>query len=248
MSQYFDLMQRIEREQPFASSTVAAPAFPEVEGTLNGKATARWASDESLRLVQQIFLQPSEEPSRAVVFAGVEHGAGCSRISAAVAETLALNARKPVCLIEANFRRPGLASLFGAVNHHGLMEALIGDAPITAYAQPVASENLWLISAGNLTATSPSMITTEHLTARFKELRNVFEYVIVDAPPLHPYADAVVLGQLADGVVLVLEAESTRKDDASTVASTLRSAQVPILAAVLNKRTYPIPENIFKHL
>jgi Mrp family chromosome partitioning ATPase len=54
-----------------------------------------------------------------------------------------------------------------------------------------------------------------------------------------------VLGQLSDGVILVLEADSTRREAASAIAANLRSAKIPILAAVLNKRTFPIPENIY---
>ena len=60
--------------------------------------------------------------------------------------------------------------------------------------------------------------------------------------------DAVALGQLSDGLVLILEADSTRREAASVVADTLRSANVNILAAVLNKRSFPIPDAIYKRL
>ena len=62
------------------------------------------------------------------------------------------------------------------------------------------------------------------------------------------YADAIALGQVSDGLILVLEADSTRKKAAQMAAANLRSSNVPILGAVLNKRTFPIPEKIYKRL
>jgi Mrp family chromosome partitioning ATPase len=80
------------------------------------------------------------------------------------------------------------------------------------------------------------------------ELRREFDFVIVDAPPLTRCADAIALGQLSDGVVLVLEANSTRRETALAAAESLRSSGIQIIGAVLNKRTFPIPEKIYNRL
>jgi Mrp family chromosome partitioning ATPase len=65
---------------------------------------------------------------------------------------------------------------------------------------------------------------------------------------LTQYSDAVAVGQRSDGLVLILEAHSTRREAASAITDNLRSADIPILAAVLNKRTFPIPEQIYKRI
>jgi Mrp family chromosome partitioning ATPase len=83
---------------------------------------------------------------------------------------------------------------------------------------------------------------------RLAELRSTFDYVLIDAPPLNSYADAMVFGRLADGVVLVLEANATRREAALQVAESLRSAKISVLGAVLNKRTFPIPSALYKRL
>lgn len=75
------------------------------------------------------------------------------------------------------------------------------------------------------------------MRARFVELRAEFHFVIVDAPPLSRYADAIALGQLSDGMVLILEAGSTRQDAAITAVRSVRSSRVQVLGAVLNKET-----------
>ena len=86
------------------------------------------------------------------------------------------------------------------------------------------------------------------MRARVTDLRNEFAYILIDAPPLNRYADAIALGQLADGVVLILEANATRRESAVKVAAHLRSMHVKLLGAVLNKRTFPIPETLYNLL
>jgi Mrp family chromosome partitioning ATPase len=92
------------------------------------------------------------------------------------------------------------------------------------------------------------MVSGDGMKERISELRKEFEFVLIDAPPLNTYADGTALGQLADGVVLVLEANCTRREVASRAAENLRAAQIPILGAILNKRTYPIPEMLYRIL
>lgn len=248
MSKHFELIQETEKENPSSTLTAVDPTFFSQRESHRSNGLRRWAGDDALRLVQQIFLLQAQEPPRVVVLAGVDHGSGCSQICASVAETLAKNARRPVCLVEANFRSPGLPELFGTSNHRGLTDALLGDGPISVFAEPVAQENLRLISSGALASDSPSLLTSEHLRERLAELRKEFDFVIIDAPPLTQYSDAIAVGQLVDGLVLILEADATRREAAAVVAANLRSANIPILAAVLNKRTFPIPEKLYRRL
>ena len=83
---------------------------------------------------------------------------------------------------------------------------------------------------------------------RVNELRKEFDYVLIDAPPLNEYSDAIALGQISDGLVLVLEANATRRESALRIAETLRATQIRVLGAVLNKRTFPIPEGLYNRL
>jgi Mrp family chromosome partitioning ATPase len=233
VSKYFELMQEMERKQPSSFASTPASVHSAPDERTDYSSHNRLAYDEALQLVQQIFFLKTDDPPRVVVFASIDPGNGCSQICAAVAQTLAKESRRPVCLTEANFRSPGLPEVFGTTKHHGLADALRQSDPITSFMRPITS--------GDLTVDSPSSLNLEHFRERLDELRAEFEFVIIDAPPLAQYSDAVVLGQYCDGLVLILEADSTRRDKASTVAATLRSANVPLLAAVLNKTSLPIP-------
>jgi Mrp family chromosome partitioning ATPase len=86
------------------------------------------------------------------------------------------------------------------------------------------------------------------MRTRLKELRAENQYVIVDAGALDTGTEGIVLGSLSDGVVLVLKANSSRRDSARKSMKELHAANVPILGVVLNRRTFPIPEAIYKHL
>src|SRR5580692_893527 len=125
MSRNFDLMQELEREQAFHSNGPVETAFPIPIESPNRNAQRQLASDLTLRLVQQIFQQQTQEPPRMVVCAAIDHGNGCSQVAASVAETLARNAPGAVCLVDANFRSPAQSELYGTTNYHGLTEALL---------------------------------------------------------------------------------------------------------------------------
>lgn len=247
MSRNYELMREMERNQAFLSNRTTEPAF--VPGGSCSRAFARQsAGDLMAGLVQRVFLQPKQKPPRMVVFAAVDHGNGCSQIAVSVAGTLAASAPGAVCLVEANFRSPGLPKLLGTTNYHGLTDALLERGSIRSFIKPMGSGSLWLLSSGPLAADSPNLLISQPLRDRFAELRTEFDFVVVDAPPLSRYADAIALGKLSDGIVLILEAGSTRRDAALTAVESLRSSRIQVLGAVLNKRTFPIPERIYNKL
>jgi protein-tyrosine kinase len=278
MSKNFELMQRAGRlleielprpVEPVGSqpeSSIALPfaptLAPAITPTLAPPRTKKWmtrraaarmtadqiAHEESHRLVQQIFLMQTQEPPHLVVFAGIDPGNGCSTICARTAEALQEYSRGSICLVEANFRSPSLPQLYGTTNHYGLTDALLGEGPMRSFTKPVRKNTLYLMSCGSLAVDSHGLLNSDRLRSRFRDLRNEFDYTVVDAPPLARYSDAIALGRVADGFVLVLEANATRREAAVRVSEQLRASQIRILGAVLNKRTFPIPESLYRRL
>ncbi|MGC2333798.1 MAG: CpsD/CapB family tyrosine-protein kinase [Candidatus Acidiferrales bacterium] len=208
----------------------------------------RLAQEESFQLIQRVFFLQTQTPPCVVVFASVDHGNGCSRICTQAAEMLETNGRGPVCLVDANFRSPSLSRVFNTANHHGLADSLFSDEPIRSFAKPLHTDRLWLLSSGSLATDSHGLLSSGRLRARFEELRNEFAHVVVDAAPLTHYPDAIALARAADGFVLVLEANSTRREAALRISDNLRRAQVRVLGAVLNKREFPIPDALYRKL
>jgi capsular exopolysaccharide synthesis family protein len=248
MSRYYELMQQMAKQQPLLLSHTAQPAFPLPAEIRERRPVPQLGVDRMQGLVQKIFLQPERPARQVVAFAAVDSGNGCSQITTLTAQCLSHAAPGSVCLVDANFRSPGLPILLGTTNYHGLTNALSEDDGIRSFLKRVSDEPLFLLSTGALAPDSPSLLSSERMRTRMAELRNEFQYVLVDIPPLSRHAEALSVARMTDGVIMVLEAESTRREAARAAAANLRSAGVPILGAVLNKRTYPIPEAVYRRL
>ena len=81
-----------------------------------------------------------------------------------------------------------------------------------------------------------------------QQLCEQFDYVLVLCPPPSAYPEAQILGRLADGMVLVVEANSTPRNTAVQLKAELEEAGVRLLGTVLNNRTFPIPDVIYSGL
>jgi Mrp family chromosome partitioning ATPase len=204
--------------------------------------------EELIKLIQRAFLLSEPEGQRVVVFTGGQKGSGCSSILVGVGQILAAQTDRGVCLVDANVENPALHLCFGVENLNGLTSALAEDRPLSNYLQRLRGGNLWLLPCGSNISRLHATLTAEKFQLRLAELRREFAYVLVDAPPVDGRADAVILGRLADGVVLVLEANVTRREVARIAKETFEAAQVRLLGAVLNKRTFPVPAWIYNRL
>jgi Mrp family chromosome partitioning ATPase len=256
MSRNFELLQRIGREQTLYSSTSPAlepEPVPEQPVVFSGPIAsplviASGELEEFTKLVQRLFIMPGNDSPRSVVFAAPERGNGCSWVCARVAEVLASQVSGSVCLVDANLRRPGLHSKFMVENHDGLSDALMKPDPVRGFAHNLGRPNLWLVSCGSSSESAQNLLSTDRMRLRLSELRAEFDYVLLDVAALGDANDGVLLGCGADGVVLVLKANTSRRESARKAMQDLQTAKARVLGAVLNQRTFPIPESIYKKL
>lgn len=237
------LRQRTEQQQP----PVDSPGEEFVPGTpaLQIEGGAR---EEVMKLVQRLFLLPGAAAPRQVVFAGTEQGNGCSWIAAHTADILAAQVRGSVCVVDCDLSRPTLHEEFQVANHYGLADALQGSEPIRQFVQQLSRPNLWLLSCGSLNEESPKLLTLDRMRKRMFELRSEFDYVLLDVAPLSSSNHAVMLGSWCDGVTLVLKENTSNRKAAQKALRELQAVNAPVLGAVLNQRTFPIPESIYSRL
>jgi Mrp family chromosome partitioning ATPase len=204
--------------------------------------------EEVTKLVQRLFLMSGVESPRSVVFMGTESGNGCSWMCARVAEVLSSQVAGSVCLVDANLRRPALHHMFGVPNHHGLADALRQTQPIGFFARKLSRQNLSLVTCGSEAESSQSLIGSDRMRMRLAELRTEYDYVLIDTPAMDVANDGVVMGSDSDGVVVVLKANTSRRESARKLVHELQTARARVLGAVLNPRTFPIPESIYRKL
>ena len=246
MSRHFELLQQVEKDGELfvISDTRPAPTNGK-RGHLDLEALTR---EERIKLVQRVFLLPGADAPHVVVFSGVEAGDGSSWICAHVGETLASQVQGAVCVVDANLRTPSLHRYFGTEKLSGLTDAITQSQHVRDFARQLPGGHLWILTSGSQSSDPGAVLTSERFRSLLNELRAEFDFVVIDAPSVNLYADAILLGKLTDGVVLVVQANSTRRETARKAKESLESAKVKLLGAVLNKRTFPIPEALYRKI
>ena len=262
MSRNFELLQELGRAQSLLHEPVEEPVVvpsPLLAGTpspLPGASSLGspalqidgMAREEVVKLVQRLFLVSGAQLPRQVVFAGTERGNGCSWICAHVAEILASQVASSVCVVDCDVHAPTLHREFQVQNHYGLADALREGGSIRQYVQVLSRPNLCLLSCGAIDDKSPQTVSLERMHQRLTELRAEFDYVLLDAAPLNCSNLAMLLGSWCEGMVLVLKANSSNRNAARKLVQELQAAKTNVLGAVLNQRTFPIPESIYRKL
>jgi Mrp family chromosome partitioning ATPase len=246
MSRNFDLMKQLEIEVgTTGSSTPAAddaltmnvvPILSRHAGNVGG--------EEMLRFIQRVFLSANGSAPRQVVLCGVDDENGSSSVCARAGRTLAANSSRAVCLVDANVRSPRLSGLFG----------IEGTNPFSGPSAPLRDQcvkignNLWLAGPAILADNSRVLLPPDQLRERLAQLREMFEYMLIDAPGTSVCGDAQLLGLVADAAILVIEANTTRRLTARKAKESLDAAGVRLLGTVLHNRSFPIPAGLYKRL
>jgi len=244
MSTFVHLMpQSLEAD---TAETVTVKAQP--QEALSAKA-ADWDlhsfAEEQIRgLVRQVYLAGSK-PSRQVVFSAVDRETDVSELCHRVAEALSEEGSGTTCLLDANLQnrstaipengRLGISSdqkRFGRLRDSSLQ----------------LSSKLWYMPTEVFLGEPGNGLSAAWLRSRLAELRLEFDYVVIQAPAAAAANQAALLARLCDGMVLIIEANSTRRVSAQRVKEMLGAAQVHLLGTVLSERTFPIPQAIYKRV
>lgn len=242
MSRYFELLQRAGQQADLLSlDEIEAPVIRECQpnSRLRGK-----SHDGVQRLVNRLFLMPGTERPKVLVFAAAQSGDGATWLTARAAEIISDKIEGDVCAVDANFYSPALHELLGVDNKAGLSDAILENGPISNFAAQVQG-NLWCLPGGTRMRGGERMIQSERFGARIAEMRSRFECVLIDTPALTIDGQAASAARCSDGVVMVVRAESTRRDLVRSVARDLQSSNLRLLGAVLNDRLYPVPESVY---
>jgi Mrp family chromosome partitioning ATPase len=205
-------------------------------------------AEEESRLIETLFLANASQ-RKTVTFTAPERHAGCSWMVSRIAQALAERVEGGVCVVDANLHWPSLHTLFGIRNEPGLLQAAMQpEAPIHGFATRLAKGNLCVVPSGGPLADSNALLSSENMKVRVAELAREFDYVLIDTPAMKTCSDSSVIGRLTDGVVLIIGANSSKRDAAVNSRMMLEAANTPILGAVLNRRTFPIPDSIYQYL
>lgn len=169
------------------------------------------------------------------------HGEGATTTAAVFASILVRRRGGRVVVVEANLRTPSFETAFGVKPAPGLVDLIQGQATLAEVAQATAVPNLFAIAAGQVTGTPATIFDSPALPAFFAQLREQFDFAIVDLPPVNVYGDALIVGPRLDAAIIVIEADATRVPDVERARRTLERCGVRFVGSVLNRQRNYIP-------
>lgn len=193
-----------------------------------------------------ILLQGQKQPLRSIVVVSVGPSEGKSVTALNLSWLLAQTDGIKALIIDSDLRRPSLAVYLGIEAETGLSEVLAGKATLKSSIVRLRPAGLYLLSGGEPRSDVAELISGPRFNEILREARGMFDYVIIDAPPLGIFSDAAVLINLADGALLVVRANQTSYKDIDRVLDTLPRER--ILGTILNQSSDTlIDESYYKY-
>lgn len=198
------------------------------------------AASDSFRAVMTSLLFAVEEPGvQVIVVTSPGCGEGKTTVASNLGAAFASTGRR-VLLVDSDMRRPRLHTIFEMSLSPGLHEFAAEIpaggtmSPMDRFVRHSGIRNLFLMTAGDCADSESSLVHTLRFREKFAALRRHFEIILVDAPPLPWVPEARVMARLADGVVMVVRAGSTRLEDAVAAEKHIQQDGGVLIGTVLN--------------
>ncbi len=161
-------------------------------------------------------------------------GEGKSTTSANIAITLAY-ADMPTILIDADFRKPVIHTLFDIEQEPGITNYLASDIPINDIIKHTTTKNLDVITVGIIPPNPSELLNKTKVDTLIKELKRHYSYIIFDTAPILPVTDPAILGSKVDGAFIVVELGRTTIEAVSRAQSLLTNTKTNVYGVILNK-------------
>ena len=189
---------------------------------------------ESLRSIRTNirFRTGNKDPLFLLVTSAVPRE-GKSFTSSNLSAVMAMSGQK-VLLIDADLRRPSVHRLFELSDEYGMSDVLLGERSISSVVQHSHVPNLDIVVAGP-TPANPNELLGNSIMKNIRNIVGDYDVVIIDSPPVNAVSDPMVLSPLVDGVVLVVEANETKRPVVRQAITRLQNVNSNVLGGVVNK-------------
>jgi succinoglycan biosynthesis transport protein ExoP len=201
---------------------------------LSGNSLVAAQVAEAIDSVRAAIMHDSTKRARQVVLvtspATME---GSTTVAASLALSLARAGRRTL-LVDGDVRAPALHRLFGMAQDDGLCEVLRSEIDLADAIHPTSSEGLYLLTAGVCDMDAIYALATDQPQAIFEKLRDQFDFIVIDAPPVLGISDALSLGNYVDGAVLTVLRDHSEIRRIHQASEALRSMGVRLIGCVVN--------------
>ncbi len=181
-----------------------------------------------------IQLADLENKNKCFLITSSGPGEGKSTTAANIAITLAY-ADMPTILIDADFRKPVIHTLFDLEQEPGITNYLASDMPLNDVIKHTKTRNLDVITVGIIPPNPSELLNKSKVDALIKELKKHYSYIIFDTAPILPVTDPAILGSKVDGAFIVVELGKTTIEAVTRSESLLNNTKTNVYGVILNK-------------
>jgi capsular exopolysaccharide synthesis family protein len=241
MSKLFEAMEQVHRERsslrpaPTTQLRVVPPRSSGFEA-------------EMLTLYRALEGHLGELDQKVILFLGVKAGEGTSTVVSNLARVAAEQFDRKVVVLDTDTLNPAQHRLFRVDRSAGWDDVLKRTQQLEMAIYATADDRVSVVPVSAAGAGNIRVIDAPAIADLFGALRDRFDLVLVDCAPATVFPDSLAIGPKADGVVLVLAAESTRWPVVQNVCHQVEKAEGRVVGVVFNKRRYYIPGSIYARL
>ena len=169
---------------------------------------------------------------KTIVVTSSNPGEGKSTTAGNLALTLSEGEAR-VLLVDCDMRKPSVHKNFRVSNTYGLSDVLLQKQKVMDVAH-VYKKNLHIITAGKIPPNPAEMLSSRSMTLFLEEMKEHFDYIVLDTPPVQAVTDSQILSTKVDGTLFVVRAGVTKKDDIKNSISALKKINANIIGTVLH--------------
>jgi capsular exopolysaccharide synthesis family protein len=161
-----------------------------------------------------------------MVFTSSQQNEGKSTLALNTAITLCNDKKKRIAIVDCDFRKPSVHKFLGFSSDKGLSDYLAEKAEMKDIFIEGLVPRLTIIPAGEKPSNACELFATDRMTLFMSYLREQFDYVIIDTPPVLAFPDTEIISPLSDGVIFVINCKNTRKAVVKRAVETLSDSNV----------------------
>ncbi|AUG54551.1 protein tyrosine kinase [Thalassospira marina] len=193
------------------------------------------ATTESVRSLRtSLMLSNVDNPPRIVGITSTVPSEGKSTLAAWLAQVTS-NSGQRTLLVDCDLRRPTVHKTFGADNKHSLVELLADECTIDQAIKKDEETGLYLLPAKVTQANALDLLSSSHMQTTLMALREHFDFIVLDAPPILAVSDSKVIGLMADKMLYVVKWDSTPRGLVKAGLKETTEAGIDLAGAVLTQ-------------
>lgn len=189
---------------------------------------------ENFRAIRTaLYFSTAGQQSRVIQTTSPVPGDGKSTITANLAITIA-QSNKSVLLMDADFRRPTQHKLFGLGNHVGLASVVAGEMEPDDAIQQTEVPHLSVMACGPRPHNPSELLTSPHFAELIESLRDQYEFILIDTPPVLAVTDPGIVSARVDGVIMALRIRKNGRPNALRARKVLQELDANMLGIIVN--------------